>query len=60
MFPCCQLCYEEYIDKDGYIDFEKLNNAIKKYEDEYNHRVIIKNKTVCNCECHKVGSKVLH
>jgi len=67
MFPCCNHCYQKYINEDKTLD-EKL---IKSLEDEDKRLVAKENEEVgmemfkfkpitCKCPCHVKGLNVIH
>ena len=64
MFPCCDLCYEKYIDKNGIVDQDRRKKAVNKYisfmAKTYKKTIIASEVAACNCECHRDGFQVLH
>jgi hypothetical protein len=66
MFPCCNLCYEKYIEiindrqiikKQLYINILNNHRKLLLTENEIQNLNI---KDVCLCKCHEIGSTILH
>lgn len=60
MFECCILCYEKYLNDKGEIIPDKLEKAIKQYEEWSKEKVDRDVFQVCTCDCHKENSVILH
>lgn len=69
--PCCNVCYEKYINEDGTIDEVRLLRVLGfgEFIDtndvvDYDQLVPIlkqnKYPSWCKCDCHKDGSGVMH
>ncbi len=57
MFPCCNLCYQKYINEDGTFDEERYEKIYQKAKE------ICKNGLIdqrCKCICHQDGKNILH
>lgn len=61
--PCCSLCYEKYIEKDGTIDEAKVEQLIGEDSMIVNGLVLSPDNIsyqLCTCDCHKKGMYVMH
>lgn len=62
MFPCCELCYQKYLEEDGSIDSNTLREIREAYNKKYNRNIqpFTDDNKPCMCECHIKGLVVLH
>lgn len=68
VMACCSLCYKKYLNTDGSLNKEGLDEIYGegKYKiliDEPKNKVIKKNLQkikLCSCICHTVGMMVMH
>lgn len=66
--PCCHLTYEKYLNNDGTIDDQALQEGIAKYCQFMNEQrkttkytpESFSNYTPCRCTCHTKGTCVMH
>jgi hypothetical protein len=63
MFPCCQLTYLKYINKDNTIDFSVIEEYLEG-EGLLNVKELnvksLGEDFLCKCACHKKGLSVIH
>jgi len=60
MFPCCDLCYKKYINKDDSIDEQRLRWAKLEYAKTFKRTIILDDIKWCTCECHQDGVNLMH
>lgn len=69
VMPCCNNCYEKYINEDGTVDkevIEKIENESKQFIEKYNKehperlKPLVFQPVSCKCMCHTKGITVLH
>ena len=60
MFPCCQLCYAQYIKTDGEIDQKRVKAAAKVAAEGDKKRAEKILEDPCRCLCHHDGHQVMH
>ena len=63
-FPCCDFCYQKYVDKDGVPDADRFYKILVKHDTKLNAKieggVFMLYRGICNCDCHKDGKNILH
>ena len=65
MFPCCNMCYEKYLNKDFTLNLDALITIIEEEtlttfnKDREELRKDAEEK-ICRCRCHIIGSIVIH
>lgn len=65
MMACCSLCYIKYLNPDGSLDLQALNDGIEKYkilaeQRKIDDKRIVEHNGYCRCNCHRKDMKVLH
>lgn len=62
--PCCDLCYQKYIHKDGTVDENEVQKLIGENASLHDGMIIEdypkRPYRLCTCPCHQHGMMVLH
>jgi hypothetical protein len=58
MFPCCDLCYEKYLNKDKSVNFIHYMNIV--LERRRSGKETPDPDELCKCGCHIEGTEILH
>jgi hypothetical protein len=56
--PCCEFCYEKYLDENGEVIWPLLYELHMKTPNVYLKEG--EERPICKCECHIEGSGCLH